>query len=100
MIALSIYKRNPCQLKARNALTSHNTPLIASTQPNATIEKVVAVVALATHRTPRIVSRMPKTKNQPQDFLISSIPAANKLETSAIVFLLPHASVLGPYPVV
>jgi hypothetical protein len=41
MIAFSRYRKNPCQLKAENAFTSHNTPLMARTQPNARIEKVL-----------------------------------------------------------
>src|SRR5271157_4071695 len=88
MIAFNRYKKNPCQPKARNALTSHNTPPIASTQPNARIEKVVAVCALPTHAAPRTISRMPNTRNQPQDFLTCSRPAMRKSEKLVIVLLL------------
>src|SRR5258708_39004462 len=92
MSAFRRYKKNPCQLRAQIAFTSHNTPLIARTQPSARIEKVVAVCALPIHRTPRITSRMPNTKNQPQDFLTCSRPATKKSETAVIVFLLSHTA--------
>src|SRR5260370_15475312 len=90
--AFSRYKKNPCQLRAQIAFTSHTTALIASTQPSARMEKVVAACALPTHRTPRITSRMPNTKNQPQDFLTCSRPATKKSETVVIVFLLSHTA--------
>src|SRR5260221_12536086 len=72
---------------------SHNPRLIARTEPSARIEKVVAVCALPIHRTPRITSRMPNTKNQPQDFLTCSRPATKKSETAVIVFLLLDTAV-------
>src|SRR6516162_6857864 len=39
---------------------------------------------------PRTISMMPITRNQPQDFLISSMPAANRLEMVFIVSLLSN----------
>src|SRR5215470_11327231 len=93
MIAFNRYKKNPCQLKAQIAFTSQNTPLIARIQPNARIEKVVAVCALPTHAPPRNISRIPNTRNQPQDFLTCSRPATKKSETSVIVSLLSRAAV-------
>src|SRR5271169_7111206 len=88
MMAFSRYRKNPCQLKAQTEFTSHNTPLIARTQPNARIEKVVAVCDLTTHTAPRTVNRMPNARNQPQDFLTCSRPATIKSETVVIAFLL------------
>src|SRR5208283_706104 len=69
---------------------NQNTLLIAKTQPNARIEKVVAVCALTTHTAPRIVNRIPNTRNQPHDFLTSSIPAINTSESFVIVMLPSH----------
>jgi hypothetical protein len=64
---------------------------MARIQPNAMIEKVVAVCALPMHVAPITISRIPDTRNQPQDLLTSSMPAANKLEMLLIVFLLSLA---------
>src|SRR6516164_7952697 len=63
---------------------------MASTQPNARIENVVAVCDLAMQAAPRTISTMPNTRNQIQDFLISSMPAANRLEMAFIVRLLSN----------
>src|SRR6516162_2040946 len=63
---------------------------MARIQPRARIEKVVAVCALAIQTAPRTISTIPDTRNQAQDFLISSIPASNKPETVLISFLLSH----------
>src|SRR5579864_8378294 len=88
MIALSKYKKTPCQVNAQNALTSQSTALMARTQPSARIEKVVAVCALPTQATPRIISRMPMARNQPQDFLTCSRPAETRSLIVDIGFLL------------
>src|SRR5208283_2872809 len=93
MMAFSRYKKNPGQLNAQTALTSHNTPLIARTHPNARIEKVVAVCDLTTHKAPRTVSKIPNTRNQPQDFLICSRPATKRSATVVIVLLLLRIAV-------
>src|SRR5215831_8377036 len=58
---------------------------MARTQPNARIENVVAVCDFAMQAAPRTISTMPNMRNQIQDFLISSIPAANWLEIVVIV---------------
>src|SRR5271169_1854766 len=90
MIAFSRYTKNPPQVQVCKAPTNQTTPLIARIQPNARIENVVAVCALAMHVAPRAISTMPDTRNQPQDFLTSSMPASNKLEMLPIVLLLSH----------
>src|SRR5271169_2774258 len=92
MIAFSRYTKNPPQVQVWKAPTSQTTPLIARIQPNAKIENVVAVCALAMQAAPRTISTMPDTRNQPQDFLISSRPASNKLEMVLIVLLLSHGN--------
>src|SRR5579859_713066 len=88
MIALSRYKRNPYQVKARIAFTSQNMPLIARTQPRARIENFVALCAFTTHTAPRTASRMPHVKNHPQDLLTCSRPVAKKSERPVIILLL------------
>src|SRR5271169_2694363 len=90
MIAFSRYTKNPPQVQVCKAPTNQTTPLIARIQPNARIENVVAVCALAMHVAPRAISTMPDTRNQPQDFLTSSMPASNKLEMLLIVLLLSY----------
>src|SRR5258708_918187 len=97
MSAFNRYKKNPCQLRAQNAFMSHNTPLIARTQPSAKIEKVVVVCAFPTHTTPRTISTMPNTRNQPQDFLTCSRPAPKKSVAVVIVFFLSCTAVLRFY---
>src|SRR5271169_4698251 len=90
MIAFSRYTKNPPQVQVCKAPTSHTTPLIARIQPRARIENVVAVCALAMQAAPRAINTMPDTRNQPQDFLTSSMPASNKLEMLLIVLLLSY----------
>src|SRR6516162_1118629 len=92
IMALSRYTKNPPQVQVCKAPTSHTTPLMASTQPKARIEKVVAVWDLTIQAAPNTISRMPANRNQAQDFLTSSMPASNKLDK---VFM-----VLSPSPVV
>src|SRR5258708_3738986 len=94
MSALSRYRKNPGQLNAKKEFTSQNTPLINRTQPNARIEKVVAVCDLPTHTAPRIISRMPRTRNQPQDFLTCSRLARKKSEIDVIVCSPFHSLLL------
>src|SRR5215469_7792089 len=88
MIAFSRYTKNPPQVQVWKAPTSHTTPLIARIQPRARIEKVVAVCDLAIQAAPRTISTMPDTRNQPQDFRTSSMPASNTLARVVIVLLL------------
>src|SRR5262249_223168 len=67
---------------------SHAAALITRIHPSVTIERVVAVCASPTQSRPRIISRRPIARNQPQDFLTWSRPAATKSVIAVIGFLL------------